>query len=217
LLPKDTREYDTRELVQIVTDALKWSGLYTQGWRVAHNHRTNFVSIAKKDKKILIGPSRVRLSSRRLVGLLLHEIYIHALWANRHNNADRDTSIEEGIGTLVEQLTLTTFYPLRMYRFMAICFAIGMDGTPRDMRQTFEILMQVRKVLAVNESDEAARLFIAKEVVRVFRNLPPDIPGLVYIRDKHYLEHNAAIWSTLTEGEPSLKRYVSLVAPWERL
>jgi hypothetical protein len=215
LVPRGVNEYDADQLSGIFTAALEWSGLQGKGWGVALNQRTNFISIAKREKKILIGSSRVRLADRRLVGLLIHELYIHAMWVEHHEEERRDTSVEEGIGTLMEQLTLTTFYPLRMYRFLAICFAAGVDGVVRDMRQTYELLVEVRRVLSLNDDTDTIRRFVAKEVVRVFRNLPPDVLGLVYIRDKHYLEHNAAIWGTLTEGEPTMKRFVSLVAPWE--
>lgn len=215
IVPSGLKEYEPLQLQIIFEAALEWSGLSKKGWRVMQNHRTNFVSIAKSDKKILIGSSRIRLSRQRLIGLLVHELYIHATWSEYYGEGERDTSREEGIGTLMEQLTLNAFQPLRMYRFLAICFAVGIDGVKRDMRQTFDLLVEVRRALTPSEADEIRRRFIAKEVVRVFRNLPADIPGLVYIRDKHYLEHNAAIWSKLTEGAPTMKRFTSLVAPWE--
>jgi hypothetical protein len=218
LIPEGMRHYERPELEAIFVKALTWSGLADKGWHVEHSSRTNFVSIAKSRKAILLGPSPARISRARLVGLLLHELYIHARWAEHHKGVtDRDTSAEEGIGTLVEQLTLEEFYPLRMYRFLAICFAAGVDGMRRDMRQTFDLIVEVRHSLAPNDDERSVRTFAAKEVVRVFRSLPPDIPGLVYVRDKYYLEHNAVIWSTLTEGTPSMERYTSLVAPWEDL
>jgi hypothetical protein len=218
LVKNGVYQYKQTELEEIFKAALAWSGLHDEGWQVEPSDRTNFISIAKNRKAVLIGPSSVRLGSKRLVGLLLHELYIHAYWAEHYKDTlGRDTSSEEGIGTLVEQLTLDAFSPLRMYRFLAICFAVGVDGIPRDMRQTFELLVEVRRALAPHDRPEIVRTFVAKEVARVWRSLPPDKPGLVYIRDKHYLEHNATIWSTLTAGEPSMERYVALVAPWEKL
>ncbi|HJP80897.1 MAG TPA: hypothetical protein VJ841_00675 [Candidatus Saccharimonadales bacterium] len=212
-LSKEARQYSNDELCIVLNQVLVWNGLAKRGWVALPNPRTNFISIARGKRQIFVGPSNVRLGPKRLTGLLLHEVYIHALWKEYYK--DHDTNTEEGIGTLVEQLTLSNFHPLRMYRFLAICLAVGVDGTKRSMREVYELLVEMRQKLHPQEAVGSARLFVAKEVVRVFRNLPPEVPGFVYIRDKIYLEHSSDIWSKLTADVASRERYAQLVAPWE--
>lgn len=206
-------EYTFESLQDVFTKVLDFSGLSEKGWQAGLYERTNFISIAKSKKKILIGHVTVSLSQSRLIGLILHEVYIHSLWSE--HVVDRNTDYEEGIGTLIEQLMLREFHPLRMYRFLAICLAVGLDGQKRTMREVYELLCEIRRVLRPDDSEEKARLFVAKEVVRVYRNLPPTVPGLVYIRDKNYMENNSKIWSTLSKEGLGAAQFISLVAPWE--
>lgn len=206
--------YTNEKLCELINKLLAFEGFDTLGWAATTYQRTNFVSIAKSKKRILIGPHDVQLSRTRLIGLLIHEVGIHIRWAE-HANHTYPAGLEEGIGALVEQLTLPEFHLLRLYRFLAICLAVGVDGSPRAIRQVYKDLLEIRRVLRPEEQEGAAKHFVAKEVVRVYRNLPHDMPGLVYVRDKQYLEHNIEIWGTLAKEEPSLRYFTQLVAPWE--
>jgi hypothetical protein len=205
--------YTSSELCAIFDAVLKWKGLSERGWRTSVLSRTNFVSIAKSRKKVLIGVAQVRLSRPRLIGLIIHEIGIHVMWSE--HNVKTDTNYEEGVGTLVEQLMLNGFYPLRMYRFLAICLAAGVDGEKRIMRETYDLLYDIRRLLRPDESTQKAKEFVAKEVARVYRSLPSNIPGLVYIRDKNYMENNSAIWSSLAKESARSELFTKLVAPWK--
>lgn len=206
-------QYTSSELRAVFDAVLEWKGLSEKGWRTSIFDRTNFVSIAKSRKKVLIGAAQVQLSRSRLIGLIIHEIGIHIMWSE--HNVKADTNHEEGIGTLVEQLMLSKFYPLRMYRFLAICLAVGVDGRQRNMREVYDLLYDIRKILRPDEPTQKAKEFVAKEVLRVYRSLPPTIPGLVYIRDKNYMENNSAIWSSLARKSVTLERFTRLVAPWK--
>ncbi len=181
-------DYTCEQLCNIFSSVLKHEGLDALGWGVAVNEKTNFISIAKRQKRILVSPRTVRYGQGRLIGLIIHEIGVHVRWSENYTSQSLKKA-EEGIGTFVEQLTIGDFQLLRLYRFLAICFAAGIDGVARDMRQTHELVLQVRRALKPQETAAASRHFAAKEVVRVFRNLPFDMPGLVYIRDKQYFEH----------------------------
>lgn len=214
LIEHNRGSYNNEELCKIINGLLEFTGNDKKGWTVTSHHATNFISVAKERKRILIGPEKVKLSKKRLIGLLLHEIAIHVEWAE-HPNHQQSIGNEEAVGTLVEQLSLSDYHPLRLYRFMAICFAVGVDGTPRGMRDTYDKVLELRRILKPKEKKRTAERYVAKEVVRVFRNLPPDRPGLVYIRDKQYFEHNTDLWSSLMKQTPSVEAYELIVKPWK--
>lgn len=207
-----TKERTSAELVEIFTHALQVTGLDQKGWRVILGGKVNLVGVASAKKRIIVTKRNVILSRKRLIGVVIHEVGIHALFAEYHAHRDRD--VEEGLGTLVEQLTLSTFHPLRLYRYLAISFAIGMDGTKRTARDTYELLVDMRRQLRPDESVDSSRRFIATELIRAYRTLPTDTPGIVYMRDKKYIEHNAKLWSTLRREAPTLENYQKLVEPW---
>lgn len=214
LIVHNRGSYTNKELRRIIDGLLQFTANDKNGWTVNNYYATNLISVAKKKKRILVGPEKIKLSKKRLIGLLLHEIAIHVEWAE-HPNHRQSIGGEEAVGTLVEQLSLSSYHPLRLYRFMAICFAVGVDGTPRAMRETYNKVFELRRILKPKESKSTSERYVAKEVVRVFRNLPPDKPGLVYIRDKQYFEHNIELWSSLMKQTPGIEAYELIVKPWK--
>jgi hypothetical protein len=213
LIAPGVSTYTSSELCRIFDAVLEWKGYAKKGWHASLFGKTNFVSIAKSKKKILIGGSHVHLSRSRLIGLIIHEIGIHITWYE--HGAEGDTDREEGVGTLVEQLMLSEFHPLRMYRFLAICLGAGVDGKQRDMRQVYDLLCDIRRLMRPEEPTQKVKEFVAKEVLRAYRSLPPTTLGLVYIRDKNYMENNSAIWSDLSGQNVTREHFIGLVAPWK--
>lgn len=212
LISSGTEERTPVELTEILTHALLITGLYSQGWRVILSDRVNLIGVASEAKRIIVTKRPVVLSRHRFIGVVIHEVAIHALFSEHYEHRDRDA--EEGLGTLVEQLTLGAFHPLRLYRYLAIAFAVGMDGRKRTARETYELLVEIRRSLRPRETEMQSRRFVATELVRAYRTLPTDIPGVAYLRDKKYIEHNARLWSTLHREVPTQENYGQLVAPW---
>lgn len=212
IIPKNSTTFTSAQIVEILNKMLEFAGLAKEGWHAATFTRTNLVSVAKSRKRLSVAPHTVKLSKSRLIGLIIHEVYIHALWLEQGIHSV-DAANEEGTGMLVEQLSLHVFHPLRFYRYLAICFAAGLDGKPRDARQVYELLCMIRSALKPREDTMTSRYFVAKELVRVYRNLPTNLAGLVYIRDKIYVENNAKLWSKLATEEPTQENYSQIVKP----
>jgi hypothetical protein len=213
IVPVGVSNYSNTQLTNIINKVLVHEKLNTAGWSAVSNSNTNFISIARRKKQILVGSDGLSFSRQRMIGLLIHEVAIHAKWAEYYP-VNHEVGLEEGVGTLTEQLQLKEYHPLRLYRFLAIYLAAGIDGRARNIREVYQLLLNIRKALKPNENEDKSKLFVAKEVARVYRNLPLDKPGLVYIRDKQYLEYNAVIWDRLHASVPSLSDYEKLVSPW---
>lgn len=193
--------------LQILFDALlDSSGAKQRGWNTKIiDHHTDRISVNPLSKQVNIANKDFFLRPRRLLGLLLHEVGIHV---SRKENKQgfaavvpvvtpSDVMREEGLGVLVEQLCLQQFVPLRHFRYLAIGLAIGVDGRPRSLFDTYEVIWRLRYLTQKEISIERSKHFAAIETMRIFRGLAPDVPGAVLLRDMLYVKGNRAIWDYL--------------------
>ena len=202
-------QYSAKELRSLLNQLLEFYKLDGKGWKTIISKETDKVSINRLQAEVRVSASIFRFSRPRMVGLLLHEICAHIL-AHQNISRARDLTdmppraVEEGLGVFLEQLILREPHYMRVYRYLAIGLAMGTDGTPRDMRQVFEILWRLRYLTGQSSSVNYAKDYAIKEVLRVFRGIPPTTSGVVLTKDKVYLEGNHFIWKLAARGELQL-------------
>lgn len=202
-------EYSARTLCSLLNRLLQFYELDKLGWKAAIGKETDKVSVNRLQLEIRVSSSDFRFSRPRMAGLLLHEIGAHILahpniLANEKKYSAPPRVIEEGLGVFLEQLMLRQPHYMRVYRYLAIGLALGIDGTPRDMKQVFEILWRLRYLNRQSSSIEYAKDYAIKEILRVFRGIPPTTTGVVLTKDKVYLEGNHFIWHLAQKGDIEL-------------
>lgn len=202
-------EYSARTLRSLLNKLLEFYGLDKLGWKATVGKETDKVSVNRLQLEVRISSGKFRFSRPRIAGLLLHEIGVHILahsniLANGKNHSIPPRAIEEGLGVFLEQLMLKQPHHMRVYRYLAIGLALGIDGTPRDMKQVFEILWRLRYLTGQSSSIEYAKDYAIKEILRVFRGIPPTATGIVLTKDKVYLEGNHLIWHLVERGKLEL-------------
>lgn len=161
------------------------------------------------------------LTRERVEALIAHEIGIHVL---RRENGDKSPlallgvglagylRAEEGIATYTEQLHGGTRHFAGGLGYMAVAWALGLDGTPRTFRGLFEVLVPYMLVSSLEHGliyDEDVDLGVLEQrvvrnawarCVRVFRGTTGNTPGCCFTKDVVYLEGNIAIWQLVTEN-----------------
>ena len=194
---------NAKQKIVNVPDNKQYSGLVVQKFD-AHEIRTHVQRRIKGHK-----------SGLRLLGLGL----------------DGYETGEEGIATLKEQLLAGSIndFP-RTERYLAIALAVGLDGRPRDFKETFAILRDyklLKKMLKENkylESDDSVNNSTWNICVRVFRGTDCKTPGVCFTKDIIYRNGNIAIWNFLRSAseedialmmdgkfDPSREEHLSLV------
>lgn len=177
--------------------ALADTGLAEKGWRVKLMPHGTGIAISAQRKAVTIGDGFHPRGDRRLQQVIAHEIYGHALRAefgNKRVSADE----EEGLAVVMEQLILQNFYYKRVLRYVALCLAWGVDGTPRDFKDTYAVLRPIAEIICGDPED--AQTIAFRECVRAFRGGNPAVPGAILTKDKVYLEGNLAVWQKLEEN-----------------
>ena len=122
---------------------------------------------------------------------------------------------EEGLA-LLRELSLDSGDYLsvsRVISYLAICLAYGIDGTPRDFRQVYEIIYAINYLeytvhgLSPKPARKNARRSSWITAVRVFRGTPGDVPGICFTKDLSYLQGALALSEKLRENAEEAKRF----------
>jgi hypothetical protein len=149
-----------------------------------------------------------KLTKKKLAGLVEHELKTHIV--RRHNGErsklallglglDRYIKGEEGVATYAEQKVTgaTEFAGIPMY--FAIAVAKGFDGTPRNFRETFNVMRDYYTATqkSADGNTEKAESAAWKDCVRIFRGTTGETPGAVFTKDLAYLG-NRDIWQLVS-------------------
>jgi hypothetical protein len=170
------------------------------------------------------------LTKRRVDAIIAHEVGTHIV--RRENGAKSPLALlgvglagylraEEGIATYVEQIRLGTSDFSGGLGYLAVSWAMGLDGTPRTFRMLYDLLVPyfivsaLRRAILHHETpdvhfvcDLAKRQAWAR-CVRTFRGTSGDTPGACYTKDIVYREGNIAIWELL-QKDPTWVKHFSL-------
>ncbi|MFN3188543.1 MAG: tyrosine/phenylalanine carboxypeptidase domain-containing protein [Candidatus Paceibacteria bacterium] len=204
------------EAVQIIKEAL--SDLAVDDWTVVVNEKSgasNF-SVAQEFKEVRV-PSTDNLTKRKiskndLAGLVAHEINTHV--ARRVNGErsklmllgfglDRYVKGEEGVATYQEQQVTGAKEFAGVPYYLATAFAKGFDGTPRDFRDTFEVMKLYYSGKGMADPDTTAW----NTCVRIFRGTTGSTPGAVFTKDLAYLAGNREVWTLVNNDEDVVQQF----------
>lgn len=191
------RKYSPREITALIRDGLDIIGAKRRGWTANLKGRGTKVAVSRYGKRVIVNQDISPKTSLRLKQIIAHELGAHVrrVMALESKLPTRPRSDEEGLGLLLEQLLAKRFMYKRTMRYLAIGLGYGLDGKPRDFKETYEILWRAMVVMGGDEKTAHERAFY--ETVRAFRGGLPEVAGMVYIKDKVYLESNIALWQFL--------------------
>jgi hypothetical protein len=198
--------YSQEELVELFSLLVKYYKLDKQGWSIEIDANIERAMVNYELRTISVTPGSFRLSRPRAVGWALHEVGVHAqsrpgISVNAKALGERRI-IEEGLGVFVEQMVFTRFQPVRHLRYIALGFALGIDGKPRNAKEVYEIIWRLRYLGGVAQNRTVAKEYAAKEVIRIFRGMPLDKKGVVITKDRAYIEGSQKIWAHIEENGP---------------
>lgn len=204
------------EVEQIFQETL--DRLEITGWRLevdSTNTRTRFS--VNPFRQIVYIPGQEKLFARakqvtdvHIKGLAEHEVGVHARRAfeaqkTRLNllqiGLDSYLVGEEGLAGYVQQQIegASEFYGFD--RYFASCLAVGMDGTKRDFRAVFGLMVDYYTLKFAGESAYTGQpIEAAWEVcIRIFRGTTGTGVGTIYTKDIVYMEGNIAMWEFMTD------------------
>jgi hypothetical protein len=217
--PKKEQIYSSKEICYIFKQALKKRGL--SRWRVLLNTTSKSAINVPADKHHIIIPESRKMTAELLQEILAHEVGCHVA---RHTNGvasgilllglglegyDRS---EEGFATTAQQVFNPTFTDYSaLERCLAIGLTLGLDGSPRNFRQVFEVLrLYYLLELMHNHPTEVPEVLLEKALdhawtasVRTFRGTTGTTTGHCFTKDTIYREGNIRVWQALAK-EPAI-------------
>ena len=194
-------QYSQEELVEVFEKALSAVDATQRGWRVVISSGGANVISAKYRQKVIIGSHYQPSSTPRLKQVVAHEIGAHVQRAISDTAGKKLASFDEndeGLAVVVEQLYGHKFSYKRAQRYLAVCLAVGADGQKRNFSEVYDILWRAFYIASGDKKGAKKRAFY--ETARAFRGGIPAVPGMVYIKDKIYLEGNLIVWEKLEEN-----------------
>lgn len=211
-------EFTAEEIKLAFEDALEEYQL--EGWKVVIDVEGKYTAITtSQENKEIIVPENRKLSYKKLIALIRHEIGTHA--RRRENGErtklkllglglDRYLKGEEGIATYEEQKVkgLSDFSGFDSY--LPISLAIGVDGHKRNFREVFEIMKDYYFVNSKKKKEEAlvaAQDSAWKHCIRTFRGTTCATPGCCFTKDIVYREGNIGVWSVIHDNSGEEKRF----------
>jgi len=220
-LKKTRRVFTASEIRKIFDKKLRKLGI--DDWKIKIDYTSNTSIYVDQKKKALIIPILKRVCNNGLRYLLIHEIGTHIL---RRKNGEKSAlqllglglndveMAEEGIATVRGQALNKNFEDFSgIDGFLAVSFALGLDGKPRDFRETFEMLKQYYLFNSLCSGDDFrgaeryAKLTAWDRCVRTFRGTNCKMPGICFTKDIIYRQGNINIWKALLKNPAEIKRF----------
>ncbi len=127
---------------------------------------------------------------------------------------DRYDMGEEGVTTVTEQATEGTVEEFAgLSSHLAISLAVGLDGKPRNFRDTYEWMKKYFTFLKVKNGKDLTTAETEAQsnawaiCVRTFRGTDCSTPGVCFTKDIVYREGNIRIWGVLEENPDEAHRF----------
>lgn len=219
-IPDSAEKLSDEEIRASFESALQ--SLSADGWIAVIDPKRTGISVNQERKAVQVPPDR-KMPAAELKGLIAHEIGTHT--ARRLNGErtklrllglglDRYEGGEEGIATLREQALSGEADDYSGFDgHFAISLASGLDGHPRDFRETYDILFRyyfvknLSRGIEAPEAQKKAANTAWGRTVRTFRGSDGKTPGVCFTKDIIYREGNIAVWDTLHRKEPEMQRW----------
>ena len=182
------------------------------GWTVTKVENSTAISLNQETKSIAIPKTR-KLTRQKLSGLIAHEIGVHVL-RREHGERSRLRLLglgldrngdDEGIAMFEEQkITGGNEYAGFGYYF-AISLARGLDGTPRNFREVFDILSDY--FILTGSKIEQAKNSSWTLCLRVFRGTTGLTRGACFTKDLSYRKGNIDAWQLVSQNALEVRRF----------
>jgi|GEM_PF-4661450 len=194
-------DFNSDEIAAMTNKALEAMGLADKGWKAVQSSEQDAFKTARSTKEIVIPNPKPKdgkpytKSADDLRRLLSHEIGVHAMFSDE---AYMDPDMEEGMGMLVECVAINSTNGPTIKRaddrYLHIGLTDGIDGTPRNARQVFEITWRLEALSLAQdgiispEIEAKAKNSVQPHIDNVFRGTDHKLPGVHYYRAKLYKE-----------------------------
>ncbi len=234
VVPEDQEEFNPDQMAGVFEDVLDVlrSQEYDPDheWQVEVQDTTGGISVRAEEKKIIIPGKRSNMSHREMREKVVHEGGVHLL---RSLNGEQSGLLvlsqgladyydaEEGMGVVMEQLLNGQPKERGVQHYLNTGLALGLDGTPRDFRDTFEIAWRREAVnrLSDQENQQSTDDIIKKskqqayrQCERIFRGTPAEMPGVVFTKDLAYFNGNYQMWQYLEQNRGNEEAFDELFA-----
>lgn len=198
--------YGPQECEDIMNAALRATDLYDKGWRVELNKKKTAPATNAELKKIYL-PIDTNRTANELKRLIVHEQEVHA---RRGQNGEETgekplalgtanyADVEEGLGVILECAIVGNIdnpsYHRARDRYILAGIALGADGTPRDARQSYELMWRMLAVRNAKDDiiDESvvnkAKTLALTHIDNAYRSTNHAMPGVIYTKLKVYYE-----------------------------
>lgn len=179
------------DVAEVFTAALDIYGV--AGWQVVSDPHAQNLSVTKSAKKVVVSDAHGFMPAMKVLIKTIHEIGVHV----RRSQAGSTVALynaglpgyylfEEGFACVVANLPRHEMRVNGQRLYAALGLALGLDGTPRDFREVFELLW--RMDMAHGHDITSARKTAYKQCRRLFRGAHPATKGNCTLRDKSYVE-----------------------------
>jgi hypothetical protein len=213
--------YSPEDMRQIYNNYLELRGFTASGWQAQVIAGRTGCSTNLAEGIVEIGAERP-VSSRGYAAVLksmIHEIEVHVGRSVRGQQMGTGlagkglaqyTFFEEPFAGSVEDMYLHKSSQRGEPYTVAIALSAGMDGTPRDYRDSYELLWRIsfarrfKTDTPICDQINAAQKAANSTLVRIWRGMPTDIPGCIFTKDRSY--ENTDIISYLQKGGRVLPR-----------
>ena len=191
------------------------------GWNVVVDNTSSktMMRVLRTQKLISLPVNRI-LKRQRLLELLVHEIGVSLKYPGHigrsFNGASSRLKLlslglpyyvsgEEGLCTFWEEVLSPTNYPEhKMWLYLIIGLALGIDGEYFTFRDIYDVS---RTYFGFQHpgSDDSKKLRAYRAAMRIFRGTDTSMEGIVFIKDKIYLEGNIRIWNMMKYSSERLE------------
>ncbi len=200
-------KFNSEEMRKIFSNALIEYNI-DEKWQVEIHPDYEGFTIDPSTKRVYI-PNNKEYSSARVQRLIPHEIGVHV---QRKQNNDRNATLrilkrncfsntsEEGLATLVETV-LNLNKPDQYISFMSIGLVLGLDGTKRDFRDLYELLINIYYL----KDDDYKTDDAWTSCIKTFLGTDYNTKGVCYFRRKGYLQDYIYTKKYLLQNPDSVK------------
>lgn len=210
--PVDTHhepELSASEIVAAFDQALR-EEYHLPDWQVVRSETATAINVSQAKKTITIPESR-RVKKATLLGLIKHEIGVHA---RRRDLGERSRlkllglgldryGDDEGVAVYEEHKVTGADDFAGFNAYLAISLAMGADGKKRNFREVYDILENY--FLMTGKKPKDAQSSAWGVAFRTFRGTTGKTEGACFTKDLLYRKGNIAVWDIVKNAVASDK------------
>ena len=221
-MPSEKKELDAEDICLIASQIIKDKKAFDWKAILIDGGSGSSLSVDQERKQFKI-PKAKPVSPSEFTGTARHEAgrhFFRRIEGDRSRlrllgiGLDRYDRGEEGVATATEQAAeerMDDFAGLASH--LAISLAIGLDGKPRNFRDTYEWMkkyftfLKVKNGKSFSSAETEARSNAWAICIRTFRGTNCSTPGVCFTKDIVYREGNIETWGILEENPEEAHRF----------